>query len=308
MADEAPVARPQVLPVFVGAPWAPKFRGPNSDVSLKEWISQTSYLADLQGLTEQQRLQFLLGSLEGEAKREVQAAPEDKRNTFQAVLSYLKDLYGDKTPVAALRAQFFNCRQGPTQSIRSFALQLRELLVRLKNRDNHGLGDEDALMRDQFLLGLREGPIRQCLKTQLRRDARLTYEAIRKEALALELDQQETNEQPVNVAASSACAPVQPPTTDWKRELQAEIMKDVKQQMAELSKTLLEELRRSRPISPPPVRGRSASEGARERRGARPTSSRFQWDEEGRPICNRCGVAGHVSRYCDVRRASQQDF
>ncbi|XP_062386073.1 uncharacterized protein LOC134073108 [Sardina pilchardus] len=224
------------------APWAPKFRGPGSDVSLKEWTSQTKYLADLQGLTEQQRLQFLLGSLEGEAKRELQAAPEEKRSTPQAVLAYLKDLYGDKTPAAALRAQFFNCRQGPTQSIRSFALQLRELFVRLKNRDNHGLGDEDALMRDQFLLGLRDGPIRQCLKTQLRRDANLTYEAIRKEALALELDQQETNEQPVSVAASSASAPAPPSTTDWKRELHAEIMKDVKEQMAELSRTLLEDL------------------------------------------------------------------
>lgn len=261
MTDEAPVARPQVLPVFMGAPWAPKFRGPSSDVSLKEWISQTTYLADLQGLTGPQRLQFLLGSLEGEAKREVQAAPEEKRNTFKAVLDYLQDLYGDKTPVAALRAQFFNCRQGPTQSIRSFALQLRELFVRLKNRDNHGLGDEDTLMRDQFLLGLRDGPIRQCLKTQLRRDTDLTYEAIRREALALELDQQGNDEPPVGVAASSACAPIPPSAADWKRELQAEIMKEVKEQMAQLSKTLLEELHRSRPNSPPPPRGRSYSVG-----------------------------------------------
>lgn len=307
MADEAPVARPQVLPVFVGAPWAPKFRGPNSDLSLKEWTSQTKYLADLQGLTEQQRLQFILGSLEGEAKRELQAAPEEKRTTFQAVLDYLKDLYGDKTPVAALRAQFFNCRQGPTQSIRSFALQLRELFVRLKNREHHGLGEEDVLMRDQFLLGLRDGPIRQCLKSQLRRDVNLTYEAIRKEALALELDQQETEAQPVSVAASSTCPPT-PSATDWKRELHAEIMKDVKAHMAELSKTILEEMRKNSPNNPPPFRGRSYSEGTQDRRATRATASRFQWDEEGRPICNRCGVAGHVSRHCEARRPSQQDF
>ncbi|KAL2086283.1 hypothetical protein ACEWY4_017342 [Coilia grayii] len=149
------------------------------------------------------------------------------------------------------------------QSIRSFALQLRELFVRLRNRDDHGLGNEDALMRDQFLLGLRDSPIRQCLKTQLRRDPALTYEAIRREALALELDQQEADEQSIGVAAatSSACAPTTSSATDWKRELHIEIMKDVKAQMAELSRTLLEELRWSRSGNPPPPRGRANSEG-----------------------------------------------
>ncbi|KAG5275598.1 hypothetical protein AALO_G00122180 [Alosa alosa] len=66
--------------------------------------------------------------------------------------------------------------QGPKQSIRAFALQLRGLLTCLKNRGDHGLGEEDSLMRDQFLLGLRDGPIRQCLKSQLRCTATLTYE------------------------------------------------------------------------------------------------------------------------------------
>lgn len=109
--------------------------------------------------------------MEGEAKREVLAAPEAKSNTPKAVLDYLKELYEDKTPIAALRAQFFNCRQGPKQSIRSFSLQLRELLVHLKSREDHGLGNEDTLLRDQFLQGLRDGPIRQCLKSQLHRTA-----------------------------------------------------------------------------------------------------------------------------------------
>ena len=91
MTDSPPTARPQVLPVFVRAPWAPKFRGPNSAVSLKERMSQTKYLADLQGLTEQQRLQFLLGCLEGGAKREVLAASEAKRSPPRAVLDYLTE-------------------------------------------------------------------------------------------------------------------------------------------------------------------------------------------------------------------------
>lgn len=118
------------------------------------------YLAGLQGLSEPQKLQFVLGSLEGEAKREILAAPEENRENVKKVFDFLATLYEDNTPVAALRAQFFNCKQGPGQSLRAFSLQIRELFNRLKRRRDHGLGEGDALLRHQFLLGLQDGPIR----------------------------------------------------------------------------------------------------------------------------------------------------
>ncbi|KAF4107400.1 hypothetical protein G5714_011764 [Onychostoma macrolepis] len=68
--EEVPATRPQVMPVFMGAPWAQRFGGPGSELSLHEWKTQTEYLAGLQGLNAQRKLQFVLGSLEGEAKRE----------------------------------------------------------------------------------------------------------------------------------------------------------------------------------------------------------------------------------------------
>lgn len=38
-----------------------------------------------------------------------------------------------------LRTQFFNCRQEPNQSLRSFSLWLRELFFRLKHKEDNGL-------------------------------------------------------------------------------------------------------------------------------------------------------------------------
>lgn len=127
--DEAPVPRSHVMPVFMGAPWAQRFGGPGSELSQQEWKTQTNYLAGLKGLSEPQKLQFVLGSLEGKAKREVQAAPEDRCNTPKAVFDFLAELYGDNTPTASLRAQYFNCRQGAKQSLRSFSLQIRKLFI-----------------------------------------------------------------------------------------------------------------------------------------------------------------------------------
>lgn len=302
MVDEE-VRRPTAMPVFMGAPWAPRFGG--SELALGEWMSQTKYLAGLQGLSEQQQVQFALGSLEGEAKREVLAVAVGERNTAGKIFDLLQELYGDNTPAAALRAQFFNCRQVPKQSLRSFSLQVRELFTRLRSRDDSGLAEDDHLARDQFIMGLRDGPIRQTLKLQLRRDPTLTFEAVRKEALALEMDQLEAD---CMTVSSTALNPV--PVADWKRELREEIMKDVKEQMSELSRTLLAELRDTRHLGPPLARERSHSDGAwRDRpQPGRPSNSRFQWDGQGQPICNRCGLAGHISRHCTSRRASQGDF
>lgn len=176
--------------------------------------------------------------------------------------------------------------------------------------------EEETLLRDQFLLGLREGPIRQSLRLQLHRDPELTFEGLRREAVALELDHAETVDPPVcmavliRMATSGFCAPTPSEVSDWKQTLRTELMKDVREQMTELSRTLLEELRRERPHPPTLPREHSYSDGSREpgRRPARPTGPRFQWDEQGRPICNSCGESGHISHHCGPRRGSQGGF
>lgn len=311
MADEdVPGGRPRVMPVFMGTPWAQKFGGSGSELSLLEWKAQIEYLVELQGLSESQKLQFILRSLEGEAKREVQAASGEAQATARAVFDFLAAQYGDATPVATLRAQFFNCRQGPRQTLRAFSLQLREQFTRLKGRPDHGLGMEETLLRDQFLMGLREGPVRQNLRSQLRRDPDLSFEDLRREALALEIDHAETADPSVCMAASGTGVPIPPILTDWRQTLRAELMRDVREQMSEMSRTLLKELRRGQSGARPLPRERSYSDGNRDsgRRPARSTDPRFHWDGQGRPICNSCGESGHVSRQCSSRHGPQGGF
>lgn len=309
--DEALGAPPRVMPVFMGNPWVQKYGGNESEVRLSEWRAQIEYLAGLQGLSATQQLQFALNSLDGEARREVQAAPEAVRTTAQSVFRFLTERYGDATPTAVLRAQFFSSKQGPRQSVRAFALQLRERVTRLQGRPDHGLGDSETLLRDQFLLGLREGPVRQGLRVQFRREPELTFEDLKKEAVALENDQVEVQEPPVCAAVSSSAVAV-PDMAEWKQTLKLELLKDVREQMAELTKTLVDELRSgaTRPEVRPISRDRVYSDGNRDagRRPNRPNRPQFEWDEQGRPICNRCGQPGHYSRQCGPRRGSEGGF
>lgn len=128
--------------------------------------------------------------------------------------------------------------------------------------------------------------------------------------MALELDYAETADSSICMAASGRSDSTSSGPSDWKQTLRAELMKDVREQMTELSKTLLEEFRRERSNPLPLPRERSYSDGGRNP-GRRPFQSagpRFQWDEQGHLICNDCGEPGHYSRQCGSRHGSQRGF
>ncbi|XDV39819.1 hypothetical protein PO909_009005 [Leuciscus waleckii] len=169
------------------------------------------------------------------------------------------------------------------------------------------MGGEEVLLRDQFLLGLREGPVRQSLRVQFRRTPNLTFEELRREALALERDHTENVDPPSCLAKNVVGTPSTTTVPDWKKALREELKRDVREQMSDLSKSVMEELRRERLQLSSLPRERAYSDGNRppDRRPSRPSGSRFQWDEHGRPICNCCGEPGHYFRQCPARRASR---
>ena len=114
------------------------------------------------------------------------------------------------------------------------------------------------------------------------------------------MDRLEAVDQTTVFLAVSSMAPNPGTTADWKRELWEEIMKDVKDQMSELTVC---------GVSCPSIRKFAATTRkvflgwSTERKAPtrlHPTLG-FQWDAQGQPIYNHCGVAGHISRHCAPR-------
>ncbi|KAF4109554.1 hypothetical protein G5714_008806 [Onychostoma macrolepis] len=79
------------------------------------------------------------------------------------------------------------------------------------------------LLRDQFVMGLREGPIQQELRAQVRRDRQLTSEDVRKEALALESERQDLWAPSAPVFTQNVAVK---PATDWKQTFCRELMQE----------------------------------------------------------------------------------
>lgn len=155
MADQSPEPPTVAAPFFIGAPWVPKFRGPN--IHYEDWESQMGAMLRAQKWSEDQQCDFVLSALEGEPRREVLILEQAERDTPDKIFHQLRELYGDKTSVGTLRAMFYDCRQRPDESVRTYALRLRELGHRLLSKESQDRCHAELHMRDQFVLGLKEG-------------------------------------------------------------------------------------------------------------------------------------------------------
>lgn len=282
-----------MMPVYPGAPWLPKFKGPGDDVKYSDWKEQIQGLLGTQELNEARKVDIVLGALAGEAKRQLSVLEEDERDNTRKVFLYLDSLYGDRTPTPVLRSQFFSCVQRLDETVPSYILRLRELHCRLQRHDPDN-APSDAALRDQLLLGLQEGSVAQALKVYARRNPDETFAAIRQEALLLASECGNPKPEVTCASVNNPSVSTSTQETNWKETLKREIMEDVRLQMSGLTQELLREIKpllqpTSRVTQPPvqPARGRQ-----------RPSVYTNDWDEQGRPICRRCRQAGHIARFC----------
>lgn len=289
-----------MMPVFPGAPWLPKFKGPGEDVKYSDWKEQIQGLLSSQELTEAGKAAIVLGALAGEAKRQVSVLEDSERDQGRKIFLYLDTLYGDRTPTPVLRSKFFGCKQKPGESVPSFILRLRELFGMLRRNDPSN-APSDTVLRDQLLLGLNEGPMAQALKVYARRNPDEDFAALRQEALLLDSEHGYTQPEVTCFSVNdSHASPALLQKESWRDTLKREIMEDVKSQMQGLTQELIKEIKPLlQPVNAPPQPLTQHSERSR------PASGVNDWDEQGRPICRQCRQAGHIARYCRRPAASQ---
>ena len=286
-----------MMPVFPGAPWLPKFSG-TDDTKYADWKEQIRGLLATQELDDDINVAIVIGALAGEPKRQIKVLAQVERNTTLKVFTVLDSLYGDRTPHAVLRSQFFGCIQRNGESIPSFLLRLRELHCRLQQHDPDGPPSAAAL-RDQLLIGLRESPMAQALKVYARRHPGDDFAALRQEALFLEGEygrsQQEVTCAAVNHSHNYSHSRVPTPQeADWKETMKREIMEGVKSQMEELTRELMNKitpLLQVRQPQVPPPHTYDRIESPRQPY----TNDR---NEQGKPTCFNCRKPGHIARQC----------
>ena len=307
-----------MMPWFMGASWVPKFSGGGGAVKFSQWRAQVESFLRAQMLNPQQKVDFLLSTLDGSAHREAMLLPSTDRDSDQ-ILQALNQKYGDHRSVETLREEYFDCKQAAGEGIDDFILRLRECFYRWQSSDPGHAGPIDGVLRSQFSRGLKEGAVKQELQRHLRRTPNLTFDAVCREAKFLENEGKAQRAEAMAYQARAVPQPGVPETQSQlglqqlKDSLRAELKQEIHDQVTLLGKTIVEEIRGqfSNPQPDPTSQwGRPAAAPPSNRR-RRPDTQEprdYQWDDQGRPICRDCGEAGHVQRYCPRRPTSTQGF
>ena len=288
-----------MMPVYPGAPWLPKFEGKEGKERYEEWKEQIKGLLGTQELVEAKKVAIILHALSGEAKRQIMVTDPEERDTVVKVFACLDALYREVVPVSKLRSQLYGCTQRPGENIAEYFLRFRELACGLRRHDPDR-APSDAVLKDQMLTGLADGPLSQALRIYARRHPDEDFAALRREALSLNSEYGGMSTNVTCHAVLPSAAQIQTQASDWKATLKKEIMEDVKEQLHGITTELMKELK---PLLQPSDDARMRRSSSPERQRAPPRDryvnyQRNEWDNAGRPICRQCRKVGHIARFC----------
>ena len=213
--------------------------------------------------------------LKGEAKLTVRFLLGEENTDVTRVFDVLGKTYGDKVPVGTRLREFYDRKQGPGEKIRAYAYDLQEKLCRLKRRDPGRVQDPDKMLKEQFVLGLRDDFLRREMKRQEKAQPALAFLDLMHSAITWS----EEEEAPAGAARGPVRGAVHATTAEEASSpLTISSLHEAIQSLAARQEELFKVVH---------GRGQTAMP-------ARPPLR----DREGRLICYTCNQPGHTSRTC----------
>ncbi|KAJ8378736.1 hypothetical protein AAFF_G00236560 [Aldrovandia affinis] len=226
---------------------------------------------------EEDQVEVLKQHLKGEAKFTVKLKLESGAKSVDKIFLALKEVYGDKTPIGVRLREFYDRRQAAGEKVKAYAYDLQDKLNQLKAQDSTRVPDIDVMLKEQFVIGLRDDTLRREMKKEVKEKPTQTFSALMQAAIDW-CEEEETTQDPSSKnqvrGAVHVAQAVDPPTALSLQSLHDNIQKIAAH---------LEELFR-------------AMQGASDRQG-RPRRTPLK-DDEGQLICYTCSEPGHTSRTC----------
>lgn len=259
----------------------PDFTGSSAqgETSVEEWITSMKSCFKIARVPEEDKIELLRQHLKGEAKLTVKFMLSEDTTDVQKVFEVLEQTYGDKVPIGTRLREFYDRKQLAGEKIRAYAYDLQEKLRKLKRRDPERVQDLDRMLKEQFVLGLKDDFLRREMKRQEKEQPARTF----LDLMHASITWSEEEEAP---AASAAKGSVRGAvhSTIVEEEPSSLTLKSLHEAIQSLA-TRQEELFKV---------VHDMEQAATASRPGKPPLR----DGEGRLICYTCNKPGHTSRMC----------
>ncbi len=277
------IPRDRKLPEFSGC------RSKPGELSIEEWISSIKSAFKVMKIPEEDRIEFVKQYLKDEAKMTVKFMLNEKEKSVDEIFDALDQTYGDKLPMGSRLKEFYDRKQMPGETIRSYAYDLQEKLSIIQSREPSRVPDADGILKEQLVLGIKDDSLRREMKRRVKAEKDLTFIQLMQEAITW--SEEEEVQVPSNLRTSTRSRGVVHATTATESSsapLTLESLHEAIQQIAARQEELFQMVNSKEKVKPLAKESKTKSTPLK--------------DSEGRYICYTCGKPGHTSRRCSQSR------
>lgn len=274
--------------------------------SVEEFIEEVERVLRSGERTPSERCDYIVSLLRGPALEEVRLCMRGQSVFPSDLFSFLRNAFGEKRSATQLLQTFYNRRQADGEDLRDYSHALSQLLSSVMKQSTDAVANEEAVLRDQFIEGLRDAALRRELRKMVRDRPGSCLLDVRDEALRWDMEDSRSHK-PRVVKSSHVKSEVSETQNSAIRtnDVQCTVLDGVQKtvahqekQLAELAKTLAQLTSVVSELS-----RRSTQPTYREPQHQARAQPKFTPD--GQPICFKCEGVGHIARKCPHARRGQ---
>lgn len=155
---------------------------------LEKFIEETERALRSREQTPEEQCDSILSLLRGPALDEVRLCMQGHSVRPRDVFGYLRNAFGEKRSTTQLLQTFYNRKQVEGEDLRNYSHALSQILNSVTKQSPNVIPDEKTILRDQFIEGLREAPLRRELRKLVREKPQSSLLDVRNEALLWEME------------------------------------------------------------------------------------------------------------------------
>lgn len=265
--------------------------------SVDEFLDEIQRAIRARGLGEEDQVDFIMSHLRGSALEEVKLCTEDEFKAPDEIVNLLRDAYREKRSVAQLLQTFYSRHQVEGEDFFEYSHALSQILRSVLKQKPDAILDAKMAVRDQFVEGIRDSALRRELRRMLRDKPDSSLFEVRQEAISWSAEDRPINTRVVksrSILGNDGSDGSQPTRSTPERSTAT--LDDILKVVSEQGKAIGELVN--------VVREGVVFRGSSHRDGR--VKTKFQYTDDGKPICFKCNRVGHIARECRSHKKGSQ--